>query len=758
MTTAEVTAESTAPASPPSFPPAGGRSSGPRGRTSRVLSHVSDAFARLGFERPGRWFWILALAALVDIVVLSWAQIRAYDSYYTFSQDFGSLNQAFYTTVFNHRLFYYTSNLPAGSGGSFLAIHFAPLLFVLLPFYALVPAPTTLLVIKVVVLALGAFPVFGIARHRLKSPRWGFAFGLAFLLSPLIMTLDWISFDLEAFLPLFVLSALYFLTLRRRLPFFLFWTLALATIETIAPLLAVCAFVGLLATIWGPRLGPEADRKVEQTFWTEALVLTIGWVLAAYFILQWLSPSGGTFGGGYASHYTVLGASSFPDVLPQALLHPDLAGSALAYAGSTKLLYVLLLFGGLAFLTLFGEARYYLPVLAWLVLAVLSNFPPMYSLGSQYLGYVTPFLFVGAIGGAQYLQSLIARSNLSERDPGRVPSRPERRWHLPTPEQSILPLSLGLTVAVSLAVANPLTGQPIAGLTSLQYGIPSPNPHTNLLDRTINLIPAHASVFTTAHLFPQVSDRLNAYVLPTTQDFAASNTYWGSLNQFINDSSYVLLDFTLDLYVSQLILYFGDFSHFGIVVDSDGVFLLERGWTGPPLTNFWSGSEASYPGEDLTTKTAEKIPSNQSLFYRNVATANATIWRGPNLNHVLPGTYNVTVDFRVRALAAVPLFSYQLLWTAINIGPVEYLITSFGHHYNYVLTRAPPVPVAQVNVTAGRAMVGEWVTLSVSLTVPVTGLGTIGSVGTTMPASFSVYVFDITMTLVGPPPYLGPEP
>ncbi len=722
---------------------------------TKVGPAIDSVFERLGFKRPGRWFWILALAVLVDLLVLSWTQVRAYQSYYTFSQDFGSFNQSFYTTLYDHRLFYYTANLPSGTQGTYFAVHFAPLLFLILPFYALAPAPTTLLVIKVVVLGLAAFPVFGIAHRRLGSPQWGFAFGIAYLLSPLTMTLDWISFDMEVFLPLFVLSALYFLTAKRRLAFLLCWVLALAVIETIAPLLALCAFLALLGTTIGPRLVPDKDRREERTFWIGALFLALGWYLVAYFAVSHFSLNGGTFGSGYASHYTVLGATSFFDVIPQALLHPDLAGAALSYAGSTKVVYVLLLFGCLAFLPLFGEARYSLPVVGWLGLALFSNFPPMYSLGSQYLGYVSPFLFAGAIGGTRYLRSLITRELSSTGPYVHASSVPTKRWTLPAPEQALLPISLGIAVVVALAVANPLSGQPAAGLTSLQYGVPTPDSHALLLDRTIGLIPSNASVLTTAHVFPQVSNRLHAYVLPTTQLFAGSSTYWGYLNQFINSSSFVLLDFTLDLYVSQLILYFGNFSHFGIVVDSDGVFLLQRGWTNAPLSGFYSGSSSTYSGASLATNSRLEAQGNGTLYYHSSGTPNLNFWRGPSLNYVLPGTYDLTVNFRFVATTNAPLFSFRLLWTAVDVDAVQSMNSSVGHHFDYVFNRQPAVSVEEVNFTAAPGTLHAWTFGNASLRIPVTGLGSIGTLGVTLTGVYSIYVSDVTIIQVGAPPYLG---
>jgi uncharacterized membrane protein len=720
---------------------------------SKLRRKVGRTFELLGLQQPNRWFWILAISVLVDILVFSWAQILAYGAYYTFSQDFGSFNQSFYTAAFDHRLFYYTSNIPAGTNGTFFAVHFSPLLFLLLPFYALAPVPTTLLVFKVTALGLAAFPVYGIAQHRLGSAKWGLGFGLAYLLSPLTMTLDWLSFDMEVFLPFFVLSAFYFLTVKRRVGFFAFWGLALAAIETIAPLLGLSAFLALVGTVWSPSKD-RAERKSQRMLWLGACALTIAWYLVAYESVRSFNPAGGTFGQGYASHYTVLGASSFFDVIPRALLNPNLAAAALVHAGSTKLLYVLLLFGCLAFFPIFGELRYSLPVAFWLTLALLSNFPPMYSLGSQYLGYVSPFLFMGGIGGAVYLRSLFLR----ERAGAPVGTPPlARRWTLPGRDDSILPASLGLAVVVGVLVANPLSAMPVAGLTSLQYGVASPSPHTELLDRTIALIPNQAGVLTTAHLFPQVSSRLTAYVLPTTQLFAGNNTYWGSLDEFINASNFVLLDFTLDLYPAQLILSFGDLSGFGVVVDADGVFLLERSWNQGPLPGFWEGSSMTIHGGKLTTKPSSPVSANQSLYFANPGGPGTTFWRGPSTSFVIPGTYQLNVSFQVRSNSLLPLFAFRPLWTPILVEPVQYLNSSAGHHYDYVFDRQSPTTLASTNISVPSGSQGTWITENATLTVVVTTFGTLSTIGVTLGPNFAIYLAGLSIDIIGPAPYLGPH-
>jgi uncharacterized membrane protein len=716
----------------------------------RRRSSLDTVFDAMGFERPNRWLGFLLMAILVDAAVIAWLQVQAYNAFYTFSQDFGSFNQSFYTAAFHQQLFYYTSNLPAGTGGTFFSVHFSPLLFLLLPIYALYAAPTTLLIFKAVALALGALPVYGLAQRRLGSPAWGFGLGLAYLLSPLTMDLGWTSFDMEVFLPVLVLSSIYFLTRRRYVPFLVFWVLSLSVIETIGPLLALFMVFCILGAFLGPRLlsGPALFK--ERAVLLLALGISIGWIALAYLVTTSLAPVGATFGTGYATRYTTLGATSFVGVVPQAILHPNLAAAALQFQGSNKLAYVLLLFGCVAFLPFFGELRYLAPIGGWLVLSLLSNVNSLYAFGSAYLGYVNPFLFAGAIGGLVYLRPLVAHAfATSAPDPVSV-LRPRRSRHEGAlASRSALPIILGFAVIVSVGVGNPLQGSPAASLGSIHFGYPEQSAHTEFLHQVIGLIPDNASVLTTAHLFPEVSERANAYVLPSGELFANGNTYWGYLNLFINESSFVLLDFTLDGFVSQLMEYFGNYTAFGVLVDAQGVVLLERGWTGGPLANFWGGSQlainATGASVAVNPATEQRLPS-ASLFFSNHGKVNAPIWSGPGIPRIAPGEYQVTLEYQLSGSTSGDVVKFEVTSLPFTVVPTTYLNSSVGHHYNYNFVRGSAAEVlAQTQLTTSSSLSIQ----TANLEVNVSSLQSLTTVGTALGGSFSLQVYSVTINAVG---------
>jgi uncharacterized membrane protein len=743
---APVVGASTAPPKP--NPPTGAEE--PRAVPPPRSSALRTIFEALGFERPSRWLIFLILAVVVDAVVIAWLQVQAYNAFYTFSQDFGSFNQSFYTAAFHQQLFYYTSNLAAGTGGTYFSVHFAPFLFLLLPFYALFAAPTTLLIFKAVALALGAFPVYGLAHRRLGSPVWGFGLGVVYLLSPLTMDLAWTTFDMEVFLPVLVLSSIYFLTRRSYVPFLVFWLLSLSVIETIAPLLVIFVIICVLGAFLGPRVLSGAALFRERAVLLTALAVSIGWIALAYVVTTSLDPVGATFGVGYATRYTTLGATSFAGVVPQALLHPNLAAAALQFQGSNKLAYVLLLFGCVAFLPFFGELRYLAPVGGWLVLSLLSNVNSLYAFGSSYLGYVNPFLFAGAIGGLVYLRPLIARAFASDAAAsGRGPGSERYRAAGYVASRSALPVVLGIAVIVSVGVGNPLLSSPAASLGSIHFGYPQETAHTEFLQRVIGLIPNNASVLTTAHLFPQVSGRANAYVLPSAELFAGSNTYWGYLNLFINESSFVLLDFTLDGYVSQLMEYFGNYSAFGVLVAAQGVVLLERGWSGGPLASFWTGNQvtlnATGASVAVNPATEQRLPST-TLFFSNHGKVNAPIWSGPGISRIAPGEYQVTLSYQLSGSSSGDVVKFVVSGLPFTVVPTTYLNTSSGHHYNYNFERATTaVVLAQTQLATGSPSAVQ----TASLVVNISSLESFTTLGSALGGTFALQLYSVTITAVG---------
>src|SRR2546421_7643444 len=129
----------------------------------RILSRAAGVLPAL----RGRLEPAIAAALVVGYLLLfSWLSVRRHQTYHSLGADLGLFDQIFWNTV-HGRPFESTMSLAWTDPHSFFADHFSPVLWLLVPFYTLVPRPETLLVLQTLALALGAVPVYLAARHRL---------------------------------------------------------------------------------------------------------------------------------------------------------------------------------------------------------------------------------------------------------------------------------------------------------------------------------------------------------------------------------------------------------------------------------------------------------------------------------------------------------------------------------------------------------------------------------------------------------------
>ena len=156
-----------------------------------------------------------------------------------------------------------------------------------------------------------------------------------------------------------------------------------------------------------------------------------------------------------------------------------------------KFLYILFLFGPLLFLPLMN--RFIAINLLLLLPFLLSNYRAYYMVGSHYALYILPGLFIATA------------YTLKSRDP--EGSRSTAKYILVA---SILVISM----------LSPVS--PVSAIVNRQGAVlwyPAPTKMTGRTRWTLSIIdsiPGDAPILTQNHVFPHVSDRINAYVLPIT--------------------------------------------------------------------------------------------------------------------------------------------------------------------------------------------------------------------------------------------------
>lgn len=780
---------------------------------------------------------LLLAVVIVEALALSWVQIANYSAFKTYQGDLGDYNQAFSTTIHGQGFFYFTTNIPALSGGHLFTVHFSPFMLLLVPFYALSPTPATLIILKQIALGLGALPLYGLARVYFPKGVLPIIFAAAYLASPITLSIDWNNFDPEAFIPLLVLIALYFHARGQVWPFVASWIIALSIIESVAPFLMLFAGAGLIATFFFPPLSPWLNRRTERSMLFIAFVSATLWLVLAYAVLYASSPIGGAFGIAYGGRYTVLGATSLPDVIPRALTNPAAAAAALQYQGSLKLLFVAVLIVGSGAVSLLGGLRYLLPVAGYLTLSLLSNDTLHYTFGSQYPAYVAAFLFVGAVEGAvlvvsmvsgpkavtrrndivaglrdeahallvrletldissptrtqvmahiqratdllqqenpasAYRQLRLARSVVADyacaaqAEPDRADARASPLSRIvrglraqlkhPSPGEVTLSFVVILFVVVASIYASPLASTPAAGDSTIAYGYPAYNAHDSILQNVIDLIPPGGSVLTTGHLFPEVSGRPNAYVLPNGIFIAGNRSFGQAMNTWVNASQFVLTDYLVDAQAAVILQYFANLSPFGLYAAADGAYLYERNWASSP--DYWIPWTTSWAGGALTPVTASTSQQfasalGPSLYHPRGGTSGVNIWTGPDELYLPPGNYAATFDFEMIAPTPGKQLELRATATPAKVSDTLFAVNSLGSHHEISISHSTAKAVVLNQSTFNTTKILRSATLeTVTLHFSWDSTGYVGFPGIELATDMSLYLVSIDVTQSGVPP------
>jgi uncharacterized membrane protein len=268
----------------------------------------------------------LAMVLLYAVVFGSLSLVRHW-AFHSTALDLGVFDQVLWNTV-HGRFMESTLSLGRCDPHSFFLDHFSPALLVIAPFYAIVPRPETLIVFQTVALALGAWPIYLLARRFLARGGERLVWVAAYVLSA---PLAWITFyDFHeitlAVLPLGL--AVYFLATRRTVPLLLALGASFLVKEEL-PLLAIGFGLALLA----------------QRRWGIGVFVTVA--SAAWFVvtLKVIIPA---FAGGapyqYLGRYASLGSDEF--AIARTLVLDPLRVLRVLVSGEwgSKLAFVLTLF------------------------------------------------------------------------------------------------------------------------------------------------------------------------------------------------------------------------------------------------------------------------------------------------------------------------------------------------------------------------------------------------------------------------------
>jgi uncharacterized membrane protein len=557
-----------------------------------------------------RLFWVAM--GLVGLMVLLFAGYFIFyltgrhDAYITSAEDLGIMDQAIWS-IMHGQLLHQTicntindTNCYSAAGISRFAIHFEPILFPVSLVYLLLPGSKTLLVLQTLVVASGAFPAFWLARLRLRNELAAAGIALLYLLYPAQQQATVYDFHAVTFTAALLLFTLYFMYTRRTIWLFVFAILAMACKEEMP---VVIMGFGLWSMLFQQR-------------WRSGLTLVLlaaAWLGLGLFIVHIASPAGHSL---LVSRYANLGNSPLA-VAKTLLLHPGNTLRLYIFEPSHKM-YLRILLSPVAYLPLLAPWVFVLAAPS-LAINMLSSNENMYSGYFQYNAEIVPVLIFATIEGIVVLLWIVQwginrlqamrQKQIEEAQP--IRPRSQVRWvHL-----GLLVVVMGTLLysmfrgdeARGALPFSPVKVDGFAGLTqySPTFQWPQTNPHIDLAQRLIDMIPATSSVSAQSHLVPHISERTSIYLFPY-EDERVDYIFLD-----VTGNTYPLLSFP---YITEVkkVLFSGNY---GIEAAEDGYLLLKRGLP-PPGISPYSAYNSSTSAGASTSDVLPQLPPEFCSFVR----------------------------------------------------------------------------------------------------------------------------------------------
>ncbi len=428
------------------------------------------------------------LAAAIAAYAAGFAALSVlrHEAYVTGRFDLGNMVQAVWSTAHGRPL--QMTDLH-GDQISRLAAHVDPILVVFAPLWWIWPSPHMLLVAQACAVALGAIPVFLLARKHLASSRAALGFGLAYLLYPATGWLTLNEFHPVALATPLLLFAFWYLDEDRLLPFSACALAAALCKEEIA--LVVAGF-GIWYALARGRWVVGAAIAVAGGAWA---AIAIAIVIPHY--------NAGAESDFYGRYSEVGGSAG--GIVKTAFTHP--LRIAEAAFSARDLHYLLDLVAPLAALCLLAPLML-VAALPELAINLLSSATTQTSIHFHYTAGLIPPLVIGAIFGAKRLS----------------------RWAFP----------VAAAIVVAALVGNyrlgPIPGwRHVPGGQKFQATAARVTAHDRIADRALRLIPDDAVVCATNTLGAHLSARRRVLSFPFIEDskwVAADETQPGYADRY----------------------------------------------------------------------------------------------------------------------------------------------------------------------------------------------------------------------------------
>lgn len=267
------------------------------------------------------------------------------------SNDLLLFEQFIYNTFYG-RPFYAT-----GIENAF-AYHNSPILFILVPFAAIIPVPYVLYASTVLSIAVSAIPIYLLSREELKNEKLALFLGTCYLMLPGLMGQVYQSFhEINLVLPLITFSFYYFVK-ERFYPFLLMFILGLMVKEDVSVTFFMFSIYAII--------------KRRDTKWVALpAVISAAWLLLSMKVI--IPFFGKNHSYPMLSYFSDMGGS-FSEIIINTVSHPQDILYRLFLPDRVEYLYILLLPVGLVLPFMSIEILFVIPYIFLNLLAESSRF------------------------------------------------------------------------------------------------------------------------------------------------------------------------------------------------------------------------------------------------------------------------------------------------------------------------------------------------------------------------------------------------
>lgn len=531
---------------------------------------------------------------------------------------------------------------------SYFGIHFSPVLFILVPFFYILPKVETILILQSIVLALGAVPLYFIAMNILNHRVLALLISLSYIMNPLLHSINWYDFHPQSFLPLFFLSATYYLYKGKSVLYQIFIILALMTLEqAFWFVLFYCIFC--LFEVKGIFIKSISLKKTYHFIFNPIIAIFVSVVF--YFLSSYIkfffnpNPPRELIA---VDNFRLLEINYIEEIPLKIINDPKLIIKAIRYDFPLKLLYILLTFMPTLFIALLSPIAL-LPALLWLFLSLLSNWPPHYQLGFHYTAFTIPFVYIAFIKGIKLLT---------------INGRKENDEICMKISSLILVISLFF-----LIFASPLSFLHEPGEFSYfrDFGISYPSSLNKGVSEVLYSIPQNSTILTTGTIFPHIATNPNAYVIPFINN--PSPRLFKGIVIYLSKIKYDYIFYSYFWDKNEADFLYKNFIRnndlYGLFIRGPGLEIYKLGYKDPPKNVSLRFSFRELFKADSEIVNDSTSDSGRVIMLKPLPISGRYVWYGPYIT-LTPGKYVVKFKIKVDHLVSGKIMKLDVWSNALG--------------------------------------------------------------------------------------------